>query len=40
MIKLYEAYEDACRRNGVVDFAELLLRSHELWHDVPGLVDH
>ena len=40
LIKLYEAYEDACRRNGVVDFAELLLRSYELWKDVPGLVDH
>jgi DNA helicase-2/ATP-dependent DNA helicase PcrA len=40
MIKLYEAYEDACRRNGVVDFAELLLRSYELWKDVPGLVEH
>jgi DNA helicase-2/ATP-dependent DNA helicase PcrA len=40
MIRLYEAYEEACKRNGVVDFAELLLRSHELWRDVPGLVDH
>ncbi len=40
MIKLYEAYEDACRRNGVVDFAELLLRSYELWRDAPGLVEH
>ena len=40
LIRLYEAYEDACRRNGVVDFAELLLRSYELWKDVPGLVDH
>ena len=40
MIKLYEAYEDACRRNGVVDFAELLLRSYELLKDVPGLGDH
>jgi len=40
MIKLYEAYEDACRRNGVVDFAELLLRSYELWKDAPGLVEH
>ena len=40
MIRLYEAYEDACRRNGVVDFAELLLRSHELWKDAPGLVEH
>ena len=33
MIKLYEAYEDACRRNGVVDFAELLLRSYEILRD-------
>ena len=40
MIKLYEAYEDACKRNGVVDFAELLLRSYELWKDSPGLVEH
>jgi ATP-dependent DNA helicase UvrD/PcrA len=40
MIRLYEAYEEACRRNGVVDFAELLLRSYELWREVPGLVDH
>jgi DNA helicase II / ATP-dependent DNA helicase PcrA len=40
MIKLYEAYEEACRRNGVVDFAELLLRSYELLKDVPGLGDH
>jgi DNA helicase-2/ATP-dependent DNA helicase PcrA len=40
MIRLYEAYEDACRRNGVVDFAELLLRSCEMLKDVPGLGDH
>ena len=40
MIKLYEAYEEACRRNGVVDFAELLLRSFELWREVPGLAEH
>ncbi len=40
MIKLYEAYEDACRRNGVVDFAELLLRSYEILRDAPGLGDH
>jgi DNA helicase-2/ATP-dependent DNA helicase PcrA len=40
MIRLYEAYEEACRRNGVVDFAELLLRSCELWHEVPGLAEH
>jgi DNA helicase-2/ATP-dependent DNA helicase PcrA len=40
MIRLYEAYEEACRRNGVVDFAELLLRSHEILRDAPGLGDH
>jgi DNA helicase-2/ATP-dependent DNA helicase PcrA len=40
MIRLYDAYEEACRRNGVVDFAELLLRSYELWREAPGLVEH
>ncbi|MGB5103612.1 MAG: DNA helicase II [Steroidobacteraceae bacterium] len=40
MIRLYESYEDACQRNGVVDFAELLLRSYELWREAPGLVEH
>jgi DNA helicase-2/ATP-dependent DNA helicase PcrA len=40
MIRLYEAYEEACRRNGVVDFAELLLRSYELLKDVPAVGDH
>jgi DNA helicase-2/ATP-dependent DNA helicase PcrA len=40
MIKLYAAYEDACRRNGVVDFAELLLRSCEILRDAPGLAEH
>ena len=30
LIAIYRAYEQMCRRNGVVDFAELLLRAHEL----------
>ncbi|MEI7532191.1 MAG: UvrD-helicase domain-containing protein [Betaproteobacteria bacterium] len=30
MIKLYQAYEEQCQREGVVDFSELLLRSYEL----------
>jgi len=29
-VELYEAYETQCQREGVVDFAELLLRSYEL----------
>ena len=40
LIKLYAAYEEGCARNGVVDFAELLLRAYELWRDNPQLLDH
>src|ERR1700742_3007563 len=40
MIKLYEQYEEACARAGVVDFAELLLRAFELWRDNPELLAH
>jgi DNA helicase-2/ATP-dependent DNA helicase PcrA len=35
LIKIYQAYEEACQRAGVVDFAELLLRAYELWRDNP-----
>ncbi len=30
MVELYAAYDEQCQREGVVDFAELLLRSYEL----------
>jgi DNA helicase II / ATP-dependent DNA helicase PcrA len=40
LIKIYQAYEDACQRAGVVDFAELLLRAYELWRDNPSLLEH
>jgi len=30
MVELYELYDQQCQREGVVDFAELLLRSYEL----------
>ena len=40
MIRLYRAYEEACARAGVVDFAELLLRAFELWRDNPALLEH
>jgi DNA helicase-2/ATP-dependent DNA helicase PcrA len=40
LIKIYQAYEEACRRAGVVDFAELLLRAYELWRDNPALLQH
>jgi len=40
MIKVYAAYEAACHKAGVVDFAELLLRSFEIWRDHPDLLAH
>jgi DNA helicase II / ATP-dependent DNA helicase PcrA len=40
LIRIYQAYEEACRRGGVVDFAELLLRAYELWQDNPDLLQH
>jgi DNA helicase-2/ATP-dependent DNA helicase PcrA len=40
LLRIYEAYEEACRRSGGVDFAELLLRAHELWRDRPDILHH
>jgi DNA helicase-2/ATP-dependent DNA helicase PcrA len=40
LIKIYQSYEEACQRAGVVDFAELLLRAYELWRDNPALLQH
>ncbi len=40
MVRAYTAYEQACQRAGLVDFAELLLRAHELWLNNPSLLGH
>jgi DNA helicase-2/ATP-dependent DNA helicase PcrA len=40
LVEIYQAYEDQCQREGVVDFAELLLRSYELLRDHPALREH
>ncbi len=40
LLELYSAYEDLCRREGVVDFAELLLRSFELLSQNETLCEH
>jgi len=40
LIRIYQSYEEACQRAGVVDFAELLLRAYELWRDNPSLLLH
>ena len=38
--RIYESYEALCQRGGLVDFAELLLRSHELWLENEVLLEH
>lgn len=40
MLAVYTAYEAQCQRAGVVDFAELLLRSLELIRDNPAVQQH
>ncbi|MEO8809780.1 MAG: UvrD-helicase domain-containing protein, partial [Rhodanobacter sp.] len=39
-VNIYKAYEEACRRASLVDFAELLLRAHELWLKNPDVLEH
>lgn len=38
MLLVYKAYEELCDRSGLVDFAELLLRAHELLRDNADLL--
>ncbi|WP_028916578.1 DNA helicase II [Pseudoxanthomonas sp. J35] len=38
--RAYELYQERCDRAGLVDFAELLLRAHELLRDNPALLQH
>ncbi|WP_125077378.1 DNA helicase II [Pseudoxanthomonas sp. SGT-18] len=40
MRRAYELYQERCDRAGLVDFAELLLRAHELLRDNPALLGH
>ncbi len=40
LLELYGAYHAACERGSMVDFAELLLRAHELWLNHPQLLQH
>ena len=40
LVRIYTAYEEACRRAGVIDFAELLLRTLELLRDNQSLLEH
>lgn len=38
LVAVYQAYEQQCQQAGLVDFAELLLRAHELWLRSPDVL--
>lgn len=40
LLELYIAYQAQCQREGVVDFAELLLRCYELLKQYPAILQH
>ncbi len=40
MVQVYAAYDAQCQREGVVDFAELMLRTYELMRDNTALREH
>ncbi|MFP3029568.1 MAG: DNA helicase II [Arsenophonus sp.] len=39
-LRVYQAYQEACDRAGLIDFSELLLRAHELWLNKPHILEH
>jgi DNA helicase-2/ATP-dependent DNA helicase PcrA len=39
-VHVYQRYQEYCSRGGLVDFAELLLRAHELWLEQPAVLEH
>jgi len=40
MVAIYQAYQEACARAGSLDFAELLLRAHELLRERADILHH
>ncbi len=40
LIEVYREYEAACARGGMLDFADLLLRAHELLRERPDILHH
>lgn len=40
LVEIYKHYEQACQTAGVVDFAELLLRTYELFRNSPSILSH
>jgi DNA helicase-2/ATP-dependent DNA helicase PcrA len=40
LLQIYKIYQESCDRAGLVDFAEILLRAHELWLNKPLVLKH
>ncbi|BAJ03849.1 DNA helicase II [Shewanella violacea] len=40
LLQIYQVYQESCDRAGLVDFAEILLRAHELWLNNPHVLKH
>lgn len=40
LLQIYQIYQESCDRAGLVDFAEILLRAHELWLNKPHVLKH
>lgn len=40
LLQIYQVYQESCDRAGLVDFAEILLRAHELWLNKPHVLEH
>lgn len=38
LTRIYQVYEDTCQQSGLVDFAELLLRSQDIWLKHPDIL--
>ncbi len=37
-VKIFKTYQDTCQRSGLIDFADLLLRTHQLWQTKPDVL--
>ena len=40
LVQIYQAYQESCDRAGLVDFAEILLRAHELFLNKEHILAH
>ncbi len=38
LIKIYETYQEACQRAGVIDFTDLLFKTYKLFHTHPDIL--